>query len=239
MNSQSWIAFDAAGTLFEPAEPVARVYSRVFSKHGPTVEEAAFNGAFKAAFIHTPDPVYQAVEDGERIEKDWWRAVVSHAAREVEFECRPETMDQIFEQLFSHYAAGNAWKIFDDVRPALESFRAVGTKMAVVSNFDSRLHRVLRETGIADYFELVITSADVGARKPDPRILHRLLADTGAARRDACLVGDSETADGGAARACGIRFFHLLRPAVSMMDFVKCQGVATLPRHGDCDSMDH
>ncbi len=227
MSRQIWIAFDAAGTLIEPAEPVARVYARVFSKHGQAVEEAALKGAFKAAFTRTPDPIYVAVEDGERIEKQWWRAVVSHVAKGAGIHCPP---DEIFEELYSYYAAGKAWRVFDDVPSAVDAFRAAGMKMAVLSNFDFRLHRVLHETGIADYFELVITSADVGARKPDPRILHRFLRDAGVAREDVCLVGDSETADGGAAEACGVPFFHLFRPEVSMVDFVKWHAQTFSPK---------
>ena len=224
MDRQLWIALDAAGTLFEPAEPVARVYARCFAARGHAVAEGGWNHAFRTAFSKTPDPIYPAPGAGEAVEREWWRTVVANAAEATGFDTDSGHFNGIFEELFHHYAAGDAWKLFPETKGVLESFRDEGVKMAVVSNFDSRLGRVLDELGISSFFAHVLTSADVGARKPDPAILRKTLELTGADPSGFCLAGDSETADGGAANACGIAFFHIARPTRDLTDFKKWHG---------------
>lgn len=43
-------------------------------------------------------------------------------------------------------------------------------KIAVVSNFDTRLRPVLKVLGVDDLFNAVVVSAEVGAEKPNPII---------------------------------------------------------------------
>ncbi len=136
----------------------------------------------------------------------------------------------IFDQLFAHYASGSAWKLFPETKEVLESFRNDGVKMALVSNFDSRLDRVLGDLGIRGFFDHVLTSADVAARKPDPAILWKMLELTGADPAACCLAGDSETADGGAARSCGIDFFHIDRPATDLTAFKEWHAAKFFPK---------
>ncbi len=215
------IAFDAAGTLFEPAEPVASVYAGCFGSHGHRVAEADWKKAFLTAFSETPDPTYPAPGDGEAVETEWWRAVVANAATATGFDTDCGDFAGIFDELFDHYAAGSAWKLFPETVEVLQAFREDGVKMTVVSNFDSRLCRVLDELGIRRFFDHVLTSADVAARKPDPAILLKAIELTGAKASTCCLAGDSISADGGAARACGVRFFHIDRPGSDLSDFRK------------------
>lgn len=219
MKQKTWIFLDAAGTLFEPAEPVAKVYAECFASHGYPVEESAWENAFGSAFATTPDPVCVAPGDGETVERQWWKDVVTHAAYAVGLDLGRELPEEIFSSLFNHYASGSAWKTFPETVSVLEEFRNKGIGLAVASNFDARLGRVLNELGIRPFFEYVTTSADVGARKPAPAILQRLLTVIGTTAETVCLAGDSETADGGAARACGIPFFHVNRPDSNLSDF--------------------
>ena len=90
---------------------------------------------------------------------------------------------------------------YADTVPALVTLRARGIRLVVVSNWDVSLHAVLARTGLTPLLDGALSSAEVGAAKPDPRIVHRglELAQT----TDAWLVGDTE-ADVGAARAAGI-----------------------------------
>lgn len=222
MKGNLWIALDAAGTLFEPAEPVARVYAKCFAERGHIVSKEEWNKALATAFTQTQDPVYPALCDGEAVEKEWWRTVVANSARVTGFDPESPNFKSIFDQLFNHYAAGSAWKLFPEIESVLTGFRNHGVKMAVVSNFDSRLHRVLDELGISNFFDLTFTSTDVGARKPSPSILFKMLELTGANPPDCCLAGDSPIADGGAANAAGITFYHIDRPNKNLTDFRNC-----------------
>ena len=78
-------------------------------------------------------------------------------------------------------------------------------KLALVSNFDhpSHVHSVLSKLGLTPYFDSVVISAEVGIKKPDPRIFDAALEQTGIKPEEAIYVGDTED-DTKAARAAGM-----------------------------------
>jgi putative hydrolase of the HAD superfamily len=88
--------------------------------------------------------------------------------------------------------------VFADVMPALTRLRAAGTELVVVSNWDASLHDVLARLGLATLLDAVVTSAEAGARKPNPAIFKAV------GRPIERHVGDSEHEDVAGARAAGI-----------------------------------
>jgi len=80
-------------------------------------------------------------------------------------------------------------------------------RLGVVTNGIDRVQRArLAASGLAPFFETVVTSQSCGFAKPDPRILHVALDAMVIAPRHALYVGDDPATDGGAARAAGVRF---------------------------------
>jgi putative hydrolase of the HAD superfamily len=216
-----WIAFDAVGTLFGMAEPVGKTYADCFSTFGFRLPESIWKNAFHEAFSATPDPAYPETGDGEAVEKEWWRDLVRNAGHATGIRPDAQTMTEAFEGLFEYYATGAAWKAFPETESVLSSLKSKGIGLGVASNFDYRIHSVMEETGLSRYFEFVLTSADVSARKPSPKLLERFMEKAEVEKGDCCLVGDSGEADGGAAQAAGIDFFHLQRPDQDLNDFVR------------------
>ena len=100
---------------------------------------------------------------------------------------------------------------FPDTLPALARWRARGIRLVVVSNWDVSLHEVLARTGLDRHLDGAVSSAEVGAAKPDPRPVRAALALAGT--DDAWLIGDDAEADGGAAAAAGLEFVLINRPA--------------------------
>jgi putative hydrolase of the HAD superfamily len=86
----------------------------------------------------------------------------------------------------------------------LPRLRGSGRRLVVVSNWDVSLHEVLERVGLAGLLDGILTSAEVGARKPDAAIFARALAVAGASAGDAIHVGDSVAEDVAGARAAGI-----------------------------------
>ncbi|HTX08504.1 MAG TPA: HAD family hydrolase [Solirubrobacteraceae bacterium] len=93
---------------------------------------------------------------------------------------------------------------FAEVRPALDAARARGQRLVVVSNWDVSLHDVLRRVGLKPQLDAILTSAEVGARKPAPAMFERALGLLGAGAEEAIHVGDSLEEDVAGARAAGI-----------------------------------
>jgi len=69
----------------------------------------------------------------------------------------------------------------------------------------------LAASGIARFFEVVVTSQGCGFAKPDPRILRIALDGLGVRPREAVYVGDDPAVDGAAARAAGVPFIWVDR----------------------------
>jgi putative hydrolase of the HAD superfamily len=214
------VLFDAAGTLIEPAEPVAAVYRRIFAKHGWDSDEGELKRGFRDTFAGLAEPDFSKW-DGDAAERAWWREVVARTAVSAGIDPAGGKFEECFEELFEYYASGAAWSVFPEAIEVLEKLRAEDLKRAVVSNFDRRLHRVLEELGLAGWFDLVLTSADVAARKPSPKLLQVAMAKFSQSPATTRLVGDSQFADGGAATAAGVEVFILDRPETSLADFVK------------------
>lgn len=192
------LLFDAAGTLIAPAEPVGDTYARILGRHG--IHHGDLQAGFARAFSEAGEPDFAGHDNGDAAERRWWRNVVDQSVGR-------KVPDDVFGELFDHYAAGDAWCVLPGVVEALESADAF--RLAVVSNFDRRLHRVLDELGLAPHFEFILTSADACARKPSPAIFKRALERLELRPEQVRHVGDSETADGEGARNAGITGYVL------------------------------
>jgi len=103
------------------------------------------------------------------------------------------------------------FEAFGDAAPALTDLRGRGLKLVVVSNWDCSLPDVLDGIGLLGLVDAVVTSALVGAAKPDPLIFEAALAAAGCRAAEAVHVGDSVVNDVDAARRVGIRSLLLAR----------------------------
>ena len=80
-------------------------------------------------------------------------------------------------------------------------------RLGVVTNGIDRVQRSrLAASGLAPFFDTVVTSQSCGFAKPDPRILHAALDALGVAPRHAVYVGDDPATDGAAAARAGVGF---------------------------------
>jgi putative hydrolase of the HAD superfamily len=100
---------------------------------------------------------------------------------------------------------------YPDVEPALRDLRERGVTVVIASNWDCSLPEWLGPTGILDLVDAVVTSAEVGAAKPSPRVFERALGVAGVDAAEALHVGDKVDNDIEGAAAAGIRGILLQR----------------------------
>ena len=93
----------------------------------------------------------------------------------------------------------------------LTSLRAMGLRVALVSNWDASLRPLVARLGIAGLLDAVCISAECGVAKPDPRLFSLALErlDVPASRAVHC--GDDPAIDGEGAVAAGVRAVILTR----------------------------
>ncbi len=84
-----------------------------------------------------------------------------------------------FDELFAYFARADAWLLYPEVLETLAALKQRGLILAVISNFDSRLVRILDGLNVGASFEHIFVSSAVGYAKPEARIFDIALARFG------------------------------------------------------------
>lgn len=106
------------------------------------------------------------------------------------------------QRLFS--AGGDVFRKYPDTESTLIELKKRGYKLAVLSNWDQSLHRVLAAQDLTQYFDVVIASLEEGVEKPEPLIFEILLDKLGVPAADVLHVGDNPLDDYHGAKSAGM-----------------------------------
>jgi putative hydrolase of the HAD superfamily len=122
-------------------------------------------------------------------------------------------MEALFADVYARFDEPEAWRVFSDVVPVLDALASHGVKLGVISNWDERLRPLLQRLKLADYFDAIIVSHEVGFPKPST-VIFQHAAEKLALPPEAILhVGDSLAMDAQGARAAGFQALELRRDA--------------------------
>ena len=99
-------------------------------------------------------------------------------------------VDSATYALHGAFADPASWAVFPDVPETLAELRSRGLRLGVISNWDSRLPRLLQGLGLDSFFEPVVHSSRVGHEKPSPEIFHEALRQARARPEESIHVGD-------------------------------------------------
>lgn len=187
------VFFDAGGTLLRPARSIGETYAEIARHYGQHWEAQDLSDGFKAAFKRRrPRPDEEVATDGD--ERAWWRLVVEDTLTSVG---RPESFpfDHYFDELYHVYARPELWRVYPEVVTVLETLRARGLRLAILSNWDRRLRPLLEGLDLAPFFEEVLISGEQGAEKPSPKLYAKALSQLGLRPHEALMVGDDPLND--------------------------------------------
>jgi phosphoglycolate phosphatase len=161
------IAFDWDGTLFDSTKIIVRCIQAAVRDVGGTVPTDK--------------------EAGYVIGLGLMQAL-AHAAPDVP----PEKYPELGERYRHHYAAHyDDLSLFEGVLPLLDALKARGHLLAVATGKSRRgLDEVLRTVELKGVFDGSRT-ADETAGKPDPRMLHELMAEFSIPAGRVLMVGDT------------------------------------------------
>ena len=93
---------------------------------------------------------------------------------------------------------------YPDARPALETLKARGYKLGVLSNCSAEAGAVIERAGLDHVFEVLALSFRLGVAKPQPAIYHAALELLDVAPAETVFVADGAFGELDAARALGI-----------------------------------
>jgi putative hydrolase of the HAD superfamily len=94
--------------------------------------------------------------------------------------------------------------LFDDVPDTLKDLKTKGLKLGLLTNLQTEVNSMCHELGISEYLDFTVTSAEVGADKPQPPIFLKALQLARVNAAEAIHVGDQYQNDVLGARRVGI-----------------------------------
>jgi putative hydrolase of the HAD superfamily len=202
MDEIQVVFFDVGGTLVEVNGSVGEVYSRFARRYGIDRDPIAMTDAFSRSFREQPPlafPRGTPEDELHGLERDWWRGLVLKVVPVF------PAFDEFFSEVYQFFRGREAWRLFDDVIPTLSELKNRGLRLAIISNYDSRIDDLLREFEIVGFFDGVHVSSRIGAAKPDRDIFLSALRYHRVEPGKAIHVGDSLREDVEGASAVGIR----------------------------------
>ena len=193
-NGIEAVTFDVGGTLIQPWPSVGHIYAEIAARHGVTdLSAEMLNERFKAA--------WRVCASFGHARADWRRLV-----DEVFRSPTQESVDpQMFADLYERFSETDAWRVFDDVQPALEKLASLGVRRGIISNWDERLRILLKRLRLDQHFETFTISCEAGFVKPSPRIFEIAAHSLGLVPGAILHVGDSIELDLEPARQAGFR----------------------------------
>lgn len=207
------VFFDAGGTLIHACPSVGAVYGRVAAEQAFRVGPGRFDALLPLHWRRYQERAAReglAVSTSDEGDSAMWRAVTAAMLAEMD-ELKGLDFERWFRGVQEAFGCGAAWDLYPEAREVLEACRRRGLRCGVVSNWSSRLARILSDLGLDAYMDFIQISALEGARKPDPEFFRRALAKAGVRASEALHVGDTYADDAAGARAAGLVGVHLDR----------------------------
>lgn len=227
------VLFDAFGTLFSPVSagsPPAHL-SRLLASDGVRIpiDRATKAIIAEVELFRTKSPHIRTEEEMRLLEYEATDLVLT----ELELASFPrDRMRQHLLDLFTPTA-------YPDAEPTLRRLQQMELTLGVVSNYNSLLTAHLAQLGLADWFRVIVNSADFGRPKPYAGIFHEAIKRLRVAPDRALYVGDDLRNDYYGAQEAGLHAVWLNRDYAPAAEGVAAIAtLAELPQflQRDCSS---
>lgn len=197
------VFFDVGGTILTVEPSVGHVYADAAARLGYLVDPARiadnFRAAWKASLRRRQENDH--VCDDAVLRDEWLRVVIDSFRGLL-----PEAVArEAFRDLYERFCRADAWNLAAGAEETFRQLGALGLRLGILSNWDSRLEETLESVGILKYFEHRVISWRVGVEKPHPEIFREAIRQAGTKVERILHVGDSLEWDIEPARALGMR----------------------------------
>ncbi|XP_073835285.1 rhythmically expressed gene 2 protein [Musca autumnalis] len=199
------VTFDITDTLVRFSKPPAIQYAKTASELGVSdIDQSALEKCFKKEFkamrklhpnwgYNTPNFTWQ----------EWWTELVRNIFLCVKPNIEPKKLQEVAETLVRIYRTKECYSHIDGGIELVDKMRDSGKKVGVISNFDPSLRQVLKEVKLAEKFDFILTSYDVGFEKPHKEIYNACLRKCNVRSTEALHIGNMYDMDYKGARNAG------------------------------------
>lgn len=225
------ITFDVTGTLLKFRIPVGLQYAKIGSHYGvhinPDILSDNFKSSFKKMIIEHPN--FGISDIGW---ENWWKILVERTF----LNSLPEgtsadsnTISKVSSDLIETYKTKECWELADGAQCLLEKLISKNINLGVISNYDPRLHDILKDLNIDNYFKFVISSYCVKCEKPNPAIFKIAEEMCGEVKKEEMLhIGDNPKLDYAGAKSAGWNAILIEKNVTATADIDKEWAVKSL-----------
>ena len=209
------ILFDLGSTLLYSKDPWPPIYEqadralvKVLQQAGIPLEIKAFSSEFET-FLDS----YYAGRGKSTLEKTTFSALRELLEQKGFPDVPGSTLRAALDAMYS--ITQQNWYLEDDALPTLRTLREQGYQLGMVSNTsdDKNVQELVDRYGLRPHFEIIVTSAGCGVRKPDEGIFQPALEHFGVPAGQTAMVGDILEADILGANQLGLYSIWITRRA--------------------------
>jgi len=223
------IFFDAGNTLIFPR--IEELAQELTAQGYPaTVED--FRAADRWGRAKLDEILWPLLRQGQlprTVDHVYWNEYLRALMEQVHV---PEAKrGDVTDWLGARFREVNFWsRVFPETPVFLDSLRARGYYLGVISNSMGWIEEQLGNVGLARRFDTILDSAVVGIEKPHPGIFRLALERAGVRAAEAIFVGDTYATDIGGAQLAGLRGV--------LFDFIGAYPDADCPRIRSLQELD-
>ena len=134
----------------------------------------------------------------------FWAEFTRLLFEQAKVRCMPNEIDGHADAIRGIFGS-SSFELYAEVTRVLSGLKTQGMRLGLISNWQRGLNHLCEELNIASYFDAIISSAEVGYEKPDPRIFKEALKQLRVSPEDTVHVGDSIDDDFRGATNAGLR----------------------------------
>ena len=188
------IFFDVGNTLLFPNR--TKMLAPILSEKHPTLAQ------WQALERRTKREFDRSMQSGRADHGFWW---IFHTHLLEDLGENPSVRDALLPELVRNTQNSANW---DQILPGTcEALKRIGQKfrIAVISNSDGKIEKVLSRCGIGDCFESITDSGNVGTEKPRREIFEAALKTMNAGADESLYIGDVYSVDYVGAQGAGMQ----------------------------------
>ena len=184
------VIFDVGQTLLFLTPPSEDVFFARCQQLAIDVELEDLKRGCKAGELWVAQTIMSEQQGAPRMPDEEFDMKWEYVVLETALKDRKENIEDLVNKLRNIDVPTQNWSAPPETYTVLNELQAKDMPLGIVSNFPKTLPDLCREVEIADYFDFIVASEEVGVSKPDPKIFHIALARAQVKPHEAVYVGD-------------------------------------------------
>lgn len=193
------VFFDLDHTLWDFETNSDKTFAYIFERNRVAIDLESFTETYRPI-----NRKYWKLFREDKVSKSDLRySRLREAFDALEFEAGDDLIHTLSEEYIAYLSLNN--QLFAHALEVLEYLRKKYSLHIITNGFEEVQHRKLASSRLEPYFQHVVTSENVGVKKPDPRIFQYAMEKAEARPTESIMIGDNYEADIQGALNVGMR----------------------------------